>query len=57
VIKETITVGTSKNTMTTNVESMKYRVIQLDGSGLDITLHELKFVPELWVSLFSIKKP
>jgi hypothetical protein len=34
--------------------NLKCRVIQDDGSGLDITLHKVKFVPQLWVNLFSI---
>jgi hypothetical protein len=42
--------------MATKVESLKCQVIQLDGHGLDITLHEVKFVPKLWVNLFSINK-
>jgi hypothetical protein len=36
-----------------NGKSMKFRVIQVDDSGLDITLHKFKFVPILWIT-FSV---
>jgi hypothetical protein len=55
-IKESITLGNGKSMMATLVGSLKRLVIQLDGSGLDITLHEVNFVPKLWVDLFSINK-
>jgi hypothetical protein len=42
--------------MATKVGSLKFGVIQTNGSRLDITLHEVKFIPELWVNLFSINK-
>ena len=42
--------------MATKVGSLKCRNIQLDGSRLDVTLHEVKYVPDLWVNLFSISK-
>jgi hypothetical protein len=44
-IKVSITVGNDKSMMATKVGRMKLQVIQLDCSGLDITLHEVKFVP------------
>jgi hypothetical protein len=46
-INESITVGNGKIMMATKVGSLKCRDIQLDGSRLDITLHEVKFVLEL----------
>ena len=55
-INESITVGNGKSMMATKVGSLKCRIIQVDGSGIDITLHEVKYVPELWVNLFSINK-
>jgi hypothetical protein len=55
-INESITVGNGKSMTATKVGSLKCRVIQVDGSELDITLHEVKYVPELWVNLFSINK-
>jgi hypothetical protein len=38
------------------VGSLKCCVIQVDGLELDITLHKVKYVPELWVNLFSVNK-
>ena len=55
-ISESITVGNGKSMTATKVGSLKCRVIQVDGAELDIILHEVKFVPELWVNLFSINK-
>ena len=40
--------------MATKVGSLKCRTIQLDRSGIDITLHEVKYVPDLWTNLFSV---
>jgi hypothetical protein len=47
-IKESITFGKAKIMMATRVGSLKCRAIQFDGSGLDITVHDVKFVSELW---------
>jgi hypothetical protein len=55
-IKENIMFGSGKSMMATKIGRLKFRDIQLDGSALDITLHEVKFVPELWVDLFIIYK-
>ena len=38
------------------IGSLKCKVMQADASSLDVTLHEVKYVPELWVNLFSINK-
>jgi hypothetical protein len=46
-IKESITIGNGKSMMAPKVGSLKCRVIQFGDSELDITLHEVKFVPEL----------
>ena len=40
----------------TKVGSLKRRVIQLDGSVLNITINEVKYVPKLCANLFSINK-
>jgi hypothetical protein len=40
----------------TKVGDLKCKVIQLDGSSLDVTLYEVKYVPELWMNLFSLNK-
>jgi hypothetical protein len=55
-INESITVGTGKSMMANKVGSLKCRMIQVDGSGLEIALNEVKYVPELWVNLCSINK-
>ena len=47
---------TEKSMIAAKVGSLKCKVIQVDGSSLDVTLHEVKYVPELWVNLFSINK-
>jgi hypothetical protein len=49
-------VGNGKSMTATKVGSLKCFIIQVDGSGLEITLHEVKYVPELRVNLFSINK-
>jgi hypothetical protein len=38
------------------VGGLKYHVIQLNGSSVNVTLKEVKYVPELWVNLLSISK-
>jgi hypothetical protein len=38
------------------VGSLKCHVIQLNGSSVNVTLKEVKYVPELRVNLFSISK-
>jgi hypothetical protein len=42
--------------MATKVGSLKNRVIHLDGSGIEITAYEVKFIPKFWVNLFGINK-
>jgi hypothetical protein len=55
-ICDNITVGNGKTMTATKVGDLQCKVIQLDGSGLDVTLYEVKYVPELWMSLFSLNK-
>ena len=55
-IEEKITVGNGDSMMATKVGSLKRCVIQLNGSTLDITIHEVKYVPNLCANLFSINK-
>jgi hypothetical protein len=38
----------------TKVGSLKFKVIKMDRSTADIILNYDKFVPDLWVNLFSI---
>jgi hypothetical protein len=46
-INKSITVGSCKSMTSTKVGSLKCSKIQVDGSGMEITLHEVKYVPEL----------
>jgi hypothetical protein len=55
-INERITVSNGKSMTATKVGSLKYHIIQVDGSGLEITQNEVKYDPELWVNLLSINK-
>jgi hypothetical protein len=45
-MKQRITVGDGKSMLATKVGSLKCQDIQLDGSGQDITVHEVKLDPE-----------
>jgi hypothetical protein len=44
-IEEKITVSNGDSMVATKVESLKHCIIQLKGSTLDITIHEIKYVP------------
>jgi hypothetical protein len=48
-ICDKITVGNGKTMTATKEGDLKCKVIQLDGSSLDVTLYEVKYVPELWI--------
>jgi hypothetical protein len=54
--KPSITVCDGKSMTATKVGSLKFQVIQANGYGLDITLHEVKFIPELWVNFSVLRK-
>jgi gag-polypeptide of LTR copia-type/Zinc knuckle len=55
-ICDKITVGNGKTMTATKVGDLKCKVIQLDRSSLDVTLYWVKYVPELWMKLFSLNK-
>jgi hypothetical protein len=55
-INEKITVGNSESMKEIKVGSLKCHVIQLNGSSVDVTLKEVKYVPGFSVNLFSISK-
>jgi hypothetical protein len=38
----------------TMIGSLRCKVIQLDGSTTEIEVHDVKYVPELYVNLFSV---
>jgi hypothetical protein len=53
---ENISVGNGDFLTATKIGSLKCRVIHIDGSTLNIIIHDVKFVPNLWVNLFSNNK-
>jgi hypothetical protein len=55
-IKSPIKIGDGRTRYATKIGTKKLMVIQKDGSTLDITLEECKYVPSLWINLFSITK-
>jgi hypothetical protein len=55
-IDEKITVGNGEKMLATKVESLRRRVVQIDGSKLDIVISEVKYLPDLCSNLFSMNK-
>jgi hypothetical protein len=55
-IDEKVTVGNGEKMVATKVGSLRCRVIQVDGSTLDIVINDVKFLPELCANLFSVNK-
>jgi hypothetical protein len=55
-MNEKNTVENSENMKAIKVGSLKCHVIQIKGSSDNLTLKEVKYVPELWVNLFNITK-
>ena len=53
-INEKITIGNCEKMLATKVGSIRHRVIQVDGSTLDIVINEVKYLPELCANLFSM---
>jgi hypothetical protein len=53
-IDEKITVGNGESMTAAKVGSFKHRVVQLDGSTMDITINEVMYVPMLCANIFSI---
>jgi hypothetical protein len=54
-ISEHITIGNGRAMSSTFVWSANYKVIQLNGNSLHVTLHKVKYASELWVNLFSLR--
>ena len=55
-INENIRVGNVNLIIAIKIGNLKFKVIQIDGSTFDIILHDVKFIPDLWVNLFSINQ-
>jgi hypothetical protein len=56
VIKSPVKIGSGKTMNATKIGKKRLTVMQKDGSTQDVVLTDVKFVPELWVNLFSIGK-
>jgi hypothetical protein len=48
--------GNGKTMEARKIESLSCNVQQLNGKTFQVLLQEVKFVSELWLNLFSIKK-
>jgi hypothetical protein len=55
-INESIRVGNGDLLIATKIRRLKFKIIQIDGSTLAITLNDVHFVPDLWVNLFRINQ-
>jgi hypothetical protein len=55
-INENIWVGNGNFLTATKIDSLKCRVIQIDGTTVHIILHHVKLVPDLWITLCSINQ-
>jgi histone deacetylase 1/2 len=56
VISSPVKIGNGKLLTATKIGKKRITAIQKDGSSIDMILEDYKFVPELWVNLFSISK-
>ena len=56
IINSNIKVGNGKNIKATKIGEKCVTVFQKDGTMTTIILHECKYVPDLWINLFSITK-
>ena len=55
-ICEDITVGNGNMMTATKMGKLRCQIIQKNGESLVVTLEDVKFVPDLWINLFSIGK-
>ena len=53
-ISTPIRVGSGKTLMAIKIGKLKRTVVSKNGSSQVIVLQEVKYVPELWVNLFSV---
>jgi hypothetical protein len=56
MISEEKTVGNGNVMIATKIGKLRYEILQRNGESLIITLQDVKFVPDLWINLFSIGK-
>jgi hypothetical protein len=55
-IDEAITIGNGESMRATKVGNLKCEVVQVGGKKFPMTLHDVKFVPDLCVNLFSLNR-
>jgi hypothetical protein len=55
-INEKVTIGNGESMKAIKVGRLKCNVLQLNSSSVNVILKEAKYVPELWMNLFSISK-
>jgi hypothetical protein len=56
VISSPVKIGNGIVLMATKIGKRQVTAIQADGTSLDLILEDYKYVPDLWVNLFSITK-
>jgi hypothetical protein len=56
MISEEISVGNGNVMIATKIGKLRCEILQKNGESLVVTLHDVKFVPDLWINLFSIGK-
>jgi hypothetical protein len=49
-----LTIGNGHTIAATKLGDPKCEVTQFNGSTFEVTFREVKYVPELWINLFSI---
>jgi hypothetical protein len=55
-IDEAITIGSGESMRATKVGNLKCEVVQVDCKQFPVTLHDVKFVPDLCVNSFSLNR-
>jgi hypothetical protein len=55
-INENVTVSNGKSMTATKIGSLKCRIIQVDGSGLEITLNEVKYFRNCGLTCLALKR-
>jgi hypothetical protein len=56
MISSPVKIGNGKALTVTKLGKMRQTIFQKNGDTVDVTLTDVKFVPELWVNLFSVGK-
>ncbi len=56
MISSPVKIGNGKALTATKLGKMRRTIVQKNGDTVDVTLTDVKYVPKLWVHLFSIGK-